>query len=118
MGLLQTKLGIGEDKMELTFADMVLEDSDALMDYGVQEESISMLTVNEEVAEEEEEDPIPTSIDGEPCIRVFVKCEVSVVKTLTLPLDVTLTSTVRQMKKKALKKMAVDTPHMNRADPK
>jgi len=116
--MIQMQLGISEDRQELTFADMVLEDGFAVMDYGVQEGATLTLNVVEETAQQTEDEPeAPTTIDGEPCIRVFVKCEVNITKTLVIPVDVTLTEKVRDLKVKALKEFAVENQSMSRNSP-
>jgi len=113
--MLQMQLGIAEDKQELTFADMPLEDNFAVMDYGIQEGSTLILNVAQEAeVEEEEEEEIPVEIDGEPCIRVFVKCEVTVTKTLTIPMDVKLSETVKELKARAYAEFVAEASYMAR----
>jgi len=101
------------EKQELSFAGMVLDDDTTVMECGIEEGSTLTLTFEEEPEDEAgKEAPRPETIDGEPCIRVYVSCDVSVNKEMRVPVDAKLSQTVREAKLAAFKEFVAEQRSM------
>lgn len=96
--MLQMELGVAEELQDLSYADMPLEDDYTVADCGILQGSTLRLQVREEAIELR---PEQGAIEGDVCVRIFVKCDISVSKSKVIALDVPKSDTMKDVKEKA-----------------
>lgn len=106
--MINMNLGLPEEQQDLSFGGKALAESEVISECGLKEGSTVLLKVQEEEKADAEDDaPVVSTIDGEVCCRISVKCEMGVGKARIIKLDVPLTDTITDAKKKAYEEFIV-----------
>mmetsp|Transcript_16394 Transcript_16394/g.42341 ORF Transcript_16394/g.42341 Transcript_16394/m.42341 type:complete len:302 (-) Transcript_16394:49-954(-) len=99
--MINMDLGVPEELQDLTFSGTLLDEDTKIADCGLKEGSAVLLKVRENEDEVQDDAPAVTTIDGEVCCRITVKCEMGVGKAKRISLDVPMTDSILEVKQKA-----------------